>query len=779
MNIVSFQTHLPAAALLSGGKLSAIVEQRLEHFGNLGIPAASIFHLLDRSGISQDQVDGFVHAGFEHELAGKYLQQVIFRSGVPQNYKPLSQVNPDYASFLYLSSIYGNGICFYFSTRALSVFESTGGSLRPLDLQLQTVSEISDALSLLYNEAGASPEEMLEMFPYGGTRFYHELRDHFYFNPNGRVNLQNSPADFFKTRISPENRPDLLVALKKVTEDIFLHYVNYVAFVTGCREMMISGDFNSLLSSHKLRRSLPVKLILDELPDTSPCLGGTLHFLKISSRPAVHSELEDITSLAESVFTRIREQKIDYLSTLFAHPQDPILIAFQEAFQKCSHPEITFKIEDLTISPSGEISWLTFLFFIFGKDSTGYPYIVNHKGVIYLKKEHDWKINSIEFTVFRSDPILTIEFTNHCNFRCLMCDQSTRTKMAERPMGYLESGLFTRIVRDLEEFPVSTVTPFWLGESTLHDKFSAFLDEAFAGNRSNRLFSNLTLNTNGSLLDREKSETILRAAQRIDQNPSTMLRLHFSIDAAGPQVYELIHKNQCYERTVENIRYFLDRRRELGLQYPKVTLAFIVMSENRREAAGFLDFWRRILTELGSDFMIAYDWPSYNKDAIYFRRLDCDNQLAAENLHKEVLIGLGLIPKTEQNNSRRIIVTDSILKEKPVTERNFVRRPCPGLWFTPIVNWTGEVTVCCFDVGMELKTGDLSLNTLSEIWDSPKLNFWRLCHIRGEFNKIPRCAQCANLNAPTMKNADFVRYLLKKGLYREIQPFLERMGAGV
>jgi radical SAM protein with 4Fe4S-binding SPASM domain len=76
----------------------------------------------------------------------------------------------------------------------------------------------------------------------------------------------------------------------------------------------------------------------------------------------------------------------------------------------------------------------------------------------------------------------------------------------------------------------------------------------------------------------------------------------------------------------------------------------------------------------------------------------------------------------------------------PSSER---RPPCAGLWSTPMVQVNGDVTTCCLDEHLVNKVGNLSEQSLSEIWNSDKLNAWRLAQIEGRFaDSGPLCTQC-------------------------------------
>lgn len=71
------------------------------------------------------------------------------------------------------------------------------------------------------------------------------------------------------------------------------------------------------------------------------------------------------------------------------------------------------------------------------------------------------------------------------------------------------------------------------------------------------------------------------------------------------------------------------------------------------------------------------------------------------------------------------------------------RPPCAGLWNTPMVHVGGEVTTCCLDEHLENRIGNLAEQPLVAIWNSDRINQWRLAHVQGRFQDSgPLCTRC-------------------------------------
>jgi len=60
-----------------------------------------------------------------------------------------------------------------------------------------------------------------------------------------------------------------------------------------------------------------------------------------------------------------------------------------------------------------------------------------------------------------------------------------------------------------------------------------------------------------------------------------------------------------------------------------------------------------------------------------------------------------------------------------------------------MVHVDGGVTTCCLDEHMENRVGNLTQQSLSEIWHGATMNQWRLAHLEGRFEDSgPLCTRC-------------------------------------
>lgn len=239
---------------------------------------------------------------------------------------------------------------------------------------------------------------------------------------------------------------------------------------------------------------------------------------------------------------------------------------------------------------------------------------------------------------------LNLELTDHCNIKCKMCSQSLRDEAHGVPMRFMDWETWRKSLLGLEGLGDEVhLCPHWLGEPTIHPSFDRFVEYAFAINRDNRLFRTFKLHTNGVVFSEDRARRLIRLANQPGQRPDTFNFVHFSIDAHTPATYAVVKGADRGEMVYRNVTRFLEIRAEMGAVRPFATLAYVVQPENASEALAFRDHWGGLLSRLGRPFSQTWDWPDPRQDALYFRPLNCGDQVAADRLHARVCRELGLV----------------------------------------------------------------------------------------------------------------------------------------
>lgn len=280
--------------------------------------------------------------------------------------------------------------------------------------------------------------------------------------------------------------------------------------------------------------------------------------------------------------------------------------------------------------------------------------------------------------------ILTVETTNFCNLKCIMCPRGEPNLMT-RPLGHMSEVLFEKIIKESPYFN-SPCWIHWLGEPLMNPNL--FRQIALAKRHS----VEVGIHTNATLLTPGNCDLIL---------DSGLDEMTIAVDGATPGVYESVRKGPfTYEHVRDNVVHFLARRRELGRSKPVVTLSVIVMGATAGELEQFRTFWEQ-----------------HGADAIVF---------------KELVSWAGQDARFEE-----LAVPSQALQRRSRPARRY---PCKFLWKYMTITWDGKVVPCCYDFNARMVLGDLNNQSLEEIWNGPEYLAMRRAQLRGR----DVCALCEN-----------------------------------
>jgi radical SAM protein with 4Fe4S-binding SPASM domain len=264
--------------------------------------------------------------------------------------------------------------------------------------------------------------------------------------------------------------------------------------------------------------------------------------------------------------------------------------------------------------------------------------------------------------------------------RCnLNCIMCPRKDMT-RQQGFMDFELFKKIIDECEGH-VDFIYLHFFGEPLLHPKIIDFINYA-AGKAMT-----IALSSNATVLNERMSRDLLQ---------SKLDLLIISIDSLNPEIYKKIRDGGNLENILKNIDTFLNLHQTFQSTL-NVSLQIIEMSLNKEE--DIRTFTSRWKLRDGLNLTIK---PLYN----YADQV--------QNIHN-----LGNFP--ENNSDRRVCV-----------------EPWRGL----VIGWDGIVVPCCNDFNYKFTLGDVSLNTLAEIWNSDKIQEMRKCQRNGLQKSIELCKGC-------------------------------------
>jgi radical SAM protein with 4Fe4S-binding SPASM domain len=279
--------------------------------------------------------------------------------------------------------------------------------------------------------------------------------------------------------------------------------------------------------------------------------------------------------------------------------------------------------------------------------------------------------------------VVLVDTVSLCNLKCSMCVHKEMT----RKRGIMPWDLFRRIIDEVAE--ADNTVRVWMvffGEALILKRRRPSIFDMISYAKGKGL-KDVVLNSNANLLDK-------KAARRIIE--SGLDAIYIGIDAFSPETYMKIRVGGNYARVVNNTRYLLELKRELGSKKPEVFVQFVEMDVNRAEKEDFIDFWKKA--------------------------------------------GAGVKIRPKVSWAGRIEAPNLVMDEKD-------RWPCYWAMRTLSITDTGKVVTCAVDLDARFVAGDVNLQSLREIWNG-KLKELRQLHQSRQFEALPEnCEKCKDWQA--------------------------------
>ena len=330
-----------------------------------------------------------------------------------------------------------------------------------------------------------------------------------------------------------------------------------------------------------------------------------------------------------------------------------------------------------------------------------------------------------------SGSYLVLELTNHCNLACVHCavyeDQSSEKGHPHyATKGYLHLNILEELIEDWVMMGVrfDALILFWLGEPLLHPEFELIYQKLLRVSLAYQVFKKIEVHSNSVLLNEKRRDVLLNSAAL----PQVF---HCSLDANSPETYQQIKGRALYAQAKHNVQQFLLEKWRKKARYPRIVLQFIVGSNNAHEVERFRDDWQTWARENGGDLAcVAGQVPSGEEDCIFYRQLDCPDQETQLQ---------------ENQVFRESMRTIDINCPEPAAEADFQQEnltPCSGFWKSPVIDWTGEVTVCTRDNELKNCLGSLENKRFSALWWGEQSWKNREKVGRGCYEDLPLCQTC-------------------------------------
>lgn len=284
---------------------------------------------------------------------------------------------------------------------------------------------------------------------------------------------------------------------------------------------------------------------------------------------------------------------------------------------------------------------------------------------------------------------IQLDMAQKCNLSCIHCPLNS----IEMFSGIYSEDEFTfedykKVVNEGQDHDCPSLSPSGLNEPLLMKDFEKYIKYAH-----NHGFIDIMINTNATVLTEEKAKKLL---------DSGLTRIRFSIDAATPESYKKIRKNDNYYKVINNINRFLDLKESGGYKLPVTGANFCKININEDEVKDFFEYWSNKV-----DIVTTQTYVPPISEARY----------------------LHLYPSDQFGLEGRL--------------KNF---QCPQP-FQRVVLRNHYITPCC-GFYPQLKMGDIRSDSIYEVWNSKSMKDIRSLHKNKEYYKNDACRICANLFYP-------------------------------
>jgi radical SAM protein with 4Fe4S-binding SPASM domain len=303
---------------------------------------------------------------------------------------------------------------------------------------------------------------------------------------------------------------------------------------------------------------------------------------------------------------------------------------------------------------------------------------------------------------------MQIDPASLCNFKCAFCPTGDPRliKQSGRAQTFMKLDLFEKIVGDISKFErnLKVLKLFKDGEPMLNPHFLDMVRMA----KQEKKIDRVETTSNGSKLGPGFNEALVESG--ID-------RVVLSIEGVTSERYLTFARVKFdYDAFVEKVRHLYSIRGNMKLHVKTVAQN---LDYSIGEDKQFFDTFGPISDGIFIENTVS-SWPSFAVNGAVDKDIDAYGR---ETVHKEI---------------------------------------CPYLFYSLSVNADGVVSPCCVDWNRELAIGNLTTESLFDIWNGEKLRDLRRQHIVDGLASNSSCGSCGQVHACTHDNLDGDRAILKK-----------------
>lgn len=289
---------------------------------------------------------------------------------------------------------------------------------------------------------------------------------------------------------------------------------------------------------------------------------------------------------------------------------------------------------------------------------------------------------------------LLVQTQSFCNGRCSICPYATVSQ--KLPQGRMEWDLFTKIADEAAAEPLLSSVVFELHNEPLLDER---IFDCVRHIKSVGPSKSVAVITNGELLDRFSPRDIVQS--RLDA-------LIISLNAHSREMYESINTGLNYDKVMDNVSRILSdpaTRR-------KTRLGFVLTDRNGHDVYEAIKYWK--------------------SQGVKTRVAGVTNRAGSLGSYEKVSPGAGCYDGSGSGRAWRRLM-------------NRARRVvgCHVPFYEMSILFNGDVLICSEDWNRATVLGNVTTQSLKEVWNSEKANEIRRLLLKKKFDKLDSCRGCS------------------------------------
>ena len=285
---------------------------------------------------------------------------------------------------------------------------------------------------------------------------------------------------------------------------------------------------------------------------------------------------------------------------------------------------------------------------------------------------------------------LSIEPSGFCNLKCPECPVGAG--VLNRKGGNMSFELYKKILTQSQP-ELGWLNLYFQGEPFLNPELFDMIVEA----RKLNIFTSIS--TNGHFLNDENCDKLLF---------SKLSEIIVSMDGITDLSYSKYRKGGDLKTVKEGIIRLIEKRNSSGLLLPLITVQFLVFKHNEKEIPDIIN------------------WCKKEKvDKLKLKTAQLND------------FGKGEIELPTLKKYSRYIQNDN----GSLSIKKSIKNHCFKQWSSAVFSFNGQMAPCCYDKNLKYSPGNITDNSLEQLWNSSKMNSFRYNIINNK-KSITICNNC-------------------------------------